>query len=542
MQVNKFFLIASLLTVCSVSCLNAQTDKVAQQAEQAMLRTTKYMVEEVSTNGGYVWYYTPDLSRRWGEMEAYKTMVWVQDGGTVSVGHMLLDAYKATGNEYFYLAAEKAASALIWGQSYEGGWHYMIDFAGDRSLKEWYRTIGKNGWRLEEFQHYYGNDTYDDDVTSDAARFILRMYLEKLDPKYKPVLDKAINFVMKSQYPIGGWPQRYPLKYDFNKEGHPDYTSFYTFNDDVIWENTNFLIQCYLTLGEERFLDPIIRGMNFFIISQQGSGAWAQQYDMKLQPASARTYEPPALLPRATYANAMLLIKFYEYTGDRKFLAGVPSAIQWLEKTKLPSNMTENGNYTHSLFVETGTDKPIFVHRKGSNVTFGSYYVNYSDSMLLSHMRGKGNIDVEMLKQEYKRVSALSPEEATKGSSIKPEHFQGDGTPQNYYILNRNAITFVPDEKNIKEIISSLDNQNRWLTKHAMISNPYIGDGQNKEQTTQYSSTNVGDKTDTSPFIDPSDQNYISTREYIRNMNMLMNFVKSSQKEKVTLKDSNTAK
>jgi hypothetical protein len=35
----------------------------------------------------------------------------------------------------------------------------MIDFAGDRSLKEWYNTIGKNGWRLEEFQHYYGNDT-----------------------------------------------------------------------------------------------------------------------------------------------------------------------------------------------------------------------------------------------------------------------------------------------------------------------------------------------------------------------------------------------
>jgi hypothetical protein len=52
----------------------------------------------------------------------------------------------------------------------------MIDFAGDRSLKEWYNTIGANGWRLEEFQHYYGNDTYDDDVTSDAARFLLRMY------------------------------------------------------------------------------------------------------------------------------------------------------------------------------------------------------------------------------------------------------------------------------------------------------------------------------------------------------------------------------
>ena len=65
---------------------------LAQQAEQTMLKATKFMVDNVSYNGGYVWYYLPDLSRRWGEMEAYKTMVWVQDGGTVSVGHMLLDA------------------------------------------------------------------------------------------------------------------------------------------------------------------------------------------------------------------------------------------------------------------------------------------------------------------------------------------------------------------------------------------------------------------------------------------------------------------
>ena len=90
---------------------------------------------------------------------------------------------------------------MIWGQSNEGGWNYMIDFAGDRSLKKWYATIGKNGWRLEEFQHYYGNSTFDDDVTSDAARFLLRLYLEKVDPKYKPALDKAINFILKSQYP-----------------------------------------------------------------------------------------------------------------------------------------------------------------------------------------------------------------------------------------------------------------------------------------------------------------------------------------------------
>jgi hypothetical protein len=39
-------------------------------AEETMLKATRFMVEEVSTNGGYVWCYMPDFSRRWGEMEA----------------------------------------------------------------------------------------------------------------------------------------------------------------------------------------------------------------------------------------------------------------------------------------------------------------------------------------------------------------------------------------------------------------------------------------------------------------------------------------
>lgn len=85
----KIFLSFLFFLSLAAPTLKAQPAKLEQQAEQAMLRATKYMVEEVSTNGGYVWYYTPDLSRRWGEMEAYKTMVWVQDAGTVSMGRFV---------------------------------------------------------------------------------------------------------------------------------------------------------------------------------------------------------------------------------------------------------------------------------------------------------------------------------------------------------------------------------------------------------------------------------------------------------------------
>lgn len=526
----------ALLACLYCNVVFSQDQSLSQQAEQAMYNATKFMEDSVSTHGGYVWYYLPDLSRRWGEMEAYKSMIWVQDGGTVSVGHMLLDAYDVTGNEYFYQAAEKAGAAMIWGQNNEGGWNYLVDFAGDRSLRNWYATIGKNGWRLEEFQHYYGNSTYDDDVTSDAARFLLRLYLKKLDPKYKPALDKAIDFILKSQYPNGGWPQRYPLKHDFNKAGHPDYSSFYTFNDDVIWENVLFLIQCYETLGEQRFLDPIYKGMNFYLSVQGKNGAWGQQYNMKMQVASARTYEPAAYVPRYTFNNCLLLLKFYQYTGNRKFLAHIPDAIKWLEKVRLPQSMTQNGRYTHSLFVNPVTDRPMFVHRKGSNVTYGYYYTDTTDSKLLAHMQGKASIDLQYLKNEYARVSALSPEEATKNSPLMPGKFEAAGTPQSYYRLSRfdNAENNFPlSESRVKSVIDALDGRNRWLVKHVMISNPYIGDGQDKSPTDEYASTYAGDKTDTSPYRDLSDQEYISTPAYIRNMQVLINYLESIKKSGV---------
>ena len=91
--------------------------------------------------------------------------------------------------------------------------------------------------------------------------------------------------MLDSQYPIGAWPQRFPLNHEFSKHGLADYSSYYTFNDDVAWENVSFLIQCYQVLGDQRLLDPIMRGMNFFILSQQGAPnpGWALQYTHRPQ-------------------------------------------------------------------------------------------------------------------------------------------------------------------------------------------------------------------------------------------------------------------
>src|SRR5690606_15268386 len=127
MRYSKITILILFLSLSTNLQVSSQKKDLQSEVRQTMLRATRYMVEKVSTNGGYVWYYTPDFSRRWGEMEAYKTMIWVQSPGTVSMGHLFLDAYRNTGDEYYYQAAEKTAASLVWGQSKEGGWNYMID-------------------------------------------------------------------------------------------------------------------------------------------------------------------------------------------------------------------------------------------------------------------------------------------------------------------------------------------------------------------------------------------------------------------------------
>ena len=101
--------------------------------------------------------------------------------------------------------------------------------------------------------------------------------------------------------------------------------------------------------------------------------------------------------------------------------------------------------------------------------------------------------------------------------------------PQQYYDLNRDAYKGTASENQVKEAINSIDKENRWLVKHANISNPYIGDGIQQDLTDDFASTNVGDKTDTSPFQDTSDQEYISTSEYIKNMNILISYIRSGK-------------
>ncbi|MBE1529027.1 PelA/Pel-15E family pectate lyase [Sphingopyxis sp. OAS728] len=494
-----------------------------QQIEATMKRATRFMVEKVSTNGGYVWSYLPDMSRRWGEMEAFPTMVWVQPPGTATMGNLFLDAYHATHDEYYYQAAEKAAGALIAGQKPSGGWHYFIDFGGEDSTRRWYDTIGKNAWRLEEFQHHWGNATFDDAGTSEAMQFLLRLYVEKHDARFKPALDKAIDFVLKSQYPIGGWPQRYPPVDNGGLHGRPDYTRYITFNDDVAGENIKFLIMVHQALGDDRVLDAITRAMSVYLVTQQGQPqpGWGLQHDPSLRPAGARTYEPVALATHATAANVAQLLNFYRLTGDSKYLARVPEALDWLDSVKLPPELVKDGR-AWPTFIEIGTNRPLFIHRSGSNVANGRYFTNDDPADTVGHYSSMRALDVAGLRREYERLSKLSPEEASKGSPLKAHGIQPLAP---YFLVDLGKISDLNTSRDAatpSQLVAKLNKAGWWPTELKATSHPYAGDGPVQPPPGDFRSTRVGDATDTSPYFTDKPVIGISTGTYIEHMATLI--------------------
>ncbi len=496
-------------------------------ALDAMKRAARFMRERVAYRGGYVWSYLPDFSRRWGEMEAYPTMIWIQPPGTATVGHLYLDCFHATRDEFYYQAAMEVADGLIAAQHPAGGWNYLHDFAGEASTRRWYDTIGKNGWRLEEFHHYYGNATFDDAGTSEASQFLLRLYLERRAFRLRAPLERAIRFVLDSQYANGGWPQRFP-----RAEGEAEYIRHITFNDDVAGENIKFLLMAYQTLGDQRALASIRRAMDVFLATQQGTpqAAWGLQHHVEtLRPIAARTYEPESLTAHTTYVNITQILNFYEWTGERRFIARVPEALAWLDSVRLRDDQVRMPNRHYPTFTELGTNRARIVHRRGSNIVNGEYYWDYNPEKPITHYSQWRNLDVEALRARYERLVNLD-RDAIVNSPLAPSstfRLPRFFTTQNIEVSDMNSnvgsgAVQRPSAARIDELVSGLNAQGYWPTPLTATSNPYLGDGSATPASGDFSQTLVGDPTDTSPYTTDRPVTGISTGTFIQNMSALL--------------------
>ncbi|WP_406425873.1 hypothetical protein [Streptomyces sp. NBC_01589] len=112
-------------------------------------------------------------------------------------------------------AAKRTGPAPVVAQLACGGWNYIHDTASQGSLRKWCETIGANGWRLEEFQHFYGNATFDDAATPSHYGGGRKVVIAALRATYEEPMGMSRSEVadLKARSPLSAHDRRGPPDY-----------------------------------------------------------------------------------------------------------------------------------------------------------------------------------------------------------------------------------------------------------------------------------------------------------------------------------------
>ncbi len=542
---HKLIFCLTIILLMNVGLRAGTTTSSEDEVKACMRKATAYMMDKVSVGGGFVGSYLPDFSRRWGELEAFPSMIWI-DGPTPAMGNALLDTYLATEDEYYYQQACRVAEALIAAQLPCGGWNYIFDFAGEESLRQWYATIGKNAWGVSEYNYYYGNATFDDQNSYRPANFFLRIYLLKKDPRHKQALERAIDFFLQSQYPNGGWPQRFPLRYDFPaKDGSPDYSSFITLNDGVMERNIDFMLRCYYLLDDERCLSAAKKGMDCLQLLQQAApvAGWALQYNLDMQPAKARDFEPASVCVSTTYSTVMLLMEYYRLTGEKKYIQGIPAALTFLDEVAFNDSMLqligssgERGGRLCPRMVVPGSFTPLFLHRRGLHIVNGDYYVDQNPSNTIAHYSSFCTVNTDFLRSRYENLINLPAEELSQSSPLLHPELREPMLQQFLYNKRpegtRNFLYTAqakPSER-FQEILALLNEEGYWPAPLVLTTNPYIGEGSADDPVPELYEETMKNPFNTQFYRSENPPLGISVNAYVQNMGILIQYL-LNQKE-----------
>ena len=434
-----------------------------EQARGALDRAAAFY-RSIATHGGYLWSYSIDLQDRRGETKATETQVWVQPPGTPSVGGCFLRAYQVTRDATFLEDARRAAEALAYGQLESGGWHYSIDFnpQTDGYLR---RAIAPQLSNAQKAKRR-NVTTFDDDNTQSCVRFLMALVQtageskEPRDGRIREALDYALAGMLRAQYSNGAWPQGY-LGNPYNPAEHPirkarfpddwrqlpkikDYWFHYTLNDHGHARCVATMLEAHRRFGEVKYLESAKRGGDFLIAAQlpEPQPVWAQQYTFDMVPAWARKFEPPSVCSSESAGAMRTLVEVYLATGDQKYLAPIPSAMEWFKRSKLP-----DGRW--SRFYELKTNKPLYFTK--------AYELTFDDSDLPTHYSFQGDYGVAGAIKYYEDVK-----DAGRGKWLESHKAAPLAAEQ----AKRRAAAL---ENRVRSVNAALDDKGRWLSRDGRI-------------------------------------------------------------------------
>jgi PelA/Pel-15E family pectate lyase len=292
-------------------------------------------------------------------------------------GAAAIDLRRATRSDAPWFATDEARNVIesvISHQTTVGGW-------GKGYNNEQPLAPGNVG-------AWHGKGTFDNGATITELRFLIAAEKATQRQDVRDSILRGIDFILTSELPNGGWPQRFPLTRDYGRHA--------TFNDNAIANVMNLLLDITSNPGDFSYVDAdrlarlrgaFDRGVDFILKSQirvDGTlTGWCQQHDAHTyEPMPGRSYELVSLSGSEATGIVMMLMRI-ENPSDRVKEA-VEAAVAWIDAVAIRGRRidtvddpTRPGGRKRMLvddpdappmwarFYEIGTNRPFFCNRDG---------------------------------------------------------------------------------------------------------------------------------------------------------------------------------